>query len=189
MNTMKQEIRNIAVHESGHAVACWALGHRVKRIEMRMIGDAVLGMTYPRFQPGAKRTDIVSIYFAGVQAVNQFSHWRLHVSLFIYDAPRPTPARLQHSIQRFRFDEIATTSGSDFSGDLGMIEHILQGMSSVKRDRIFSRASDKCRRLLDTHEHTVRRLAQELLNWGRVEGENLQLFRREVVSGTLAGIR
>ena len=185
--TTKKHVMDIAVHESGHAIACWALGHGVKRIEMRMIGDAVLGMTYPRFQPHARTVDLVSVYLAGVQAVNQFSHWRLHVSLSTFDTLRPTPARLNRSIQRFKFDSLGEDSGSDYNGDLGAISALLNRLPAVKRAHVFNRASDKCRRLLDTNEHLVRRVAQELLNWGRIEGENLKCFRREVVFSPLAG--
>ena len=178
---VREQLRSIAVHESGHAVTAMALRLPVVSIRMSITFGAVRGETAVRFLPFTKRSHTTAVFLAGVWAVNMFTHIQLCVSApdVVSRPPRtPTERRESRAVQRYRFDQTAAQTGADLDGDLGVIRSILHNCKHP--NRIFDRGETIARTCLNTNERPLRAIAQQLLWDGHVSGGTLGRLARDV---------
>ncbi len=183
MTETERQLFSISLHEASHATTALSLGLPVTYVDMSILGGAVAGQTYIRFPVGTGRCHRVAVYVAGVTGANLFADFKLVIpdNTAAPFTPRTAAARREaRAVERFRFGQLASESGSDWSGDLGAIRAVLS--SCQHPNRIFARAEDIARRCLDRNERLVRTIAQQLLFDGRLSGGTLARLAKDITT-------
>ena len=180
---LSDQLRSIALHESGHTIVALALCISVKRVYMTAAYGAVRGQTECCWPPGTKRSRLVAMLCAGVLASNNCTHLQLFVPPpdVVCEPPDSTAARREmRALKRFRFNQTAVESGSTWSGDLGTIKAVLAGCKHPTA--IYSHGESIARACLDRNERLLRSVAQRLLYEGEVSGGALARLAKDVTT-------